>query len=85
MNSLNNPQEIKVVALTEVFNADHRDKDNFIDSHVLTSTIRQDMSPNHGGVGLLIEKNLNFSTPEIPGQYIEGLIDIEGKTTVITT
>ena len=28
MNSLNNPQEIKVIALTEVFNADHRDKDN---------------------------------------------------------
>ena len=81
MNKQNNPQEIKVMVLTEIFNANEAEKNNYIDSHTFTSTTRHDRSPNHGGVGLLIEKTLNFRTPDLPDQFIEGLI--EGKTTII--
>ncbi len=69
------------MVLTEIFNADATEKDNYFDSHIFTSTTRHDRSPNHGGVGILIEKTLNFRTPDIPGQFIEGLI--EGKTVII--
>ena len=48
MNKQNNPQEIKVMVLTEIFNANEAEKNNYIDSHTFTSTTRHDRSPNHG-------------------------------------
>ena len=40
MNKQNNPQEIKVMVLTEIFNANEAEKNNYIDSHTFTSTTR---------------------------------------------
>ena len=74
-DGLNKPQEIKVLALTEIFNADSAEKDNYIQTHNFISSIRKDRSSNHGGIGFLIEKNLNFRTAEIDNLFIEGLIE----------
>ena len=74
-DGLNKPQELKVLALTEIFNADSTEKDNYIPSHNFISTIRKERSPNHGGIGFMIEKSLNYRSVEIENSFIEGLIE----------
>ena len=38
LEGLNKPQELKVLALTEIFNADSTEKDNYISTHNFIST-----------------------------------------------
>ena len=74
-DGLNKPQEIKVLVLTEIFNADSAEKDNYISSHNFISTIRKERSPNHGGIGFLIEKGLSYKAVQVENMFIEGLIE----------
>ena len=74
-DGLNRPQDIKILALTEIFNADSSEKDNYIPTHNFISSIRKERSPNHGGLGFLIEKSLSFKVIEVENMFIEGLIE----------
>ena len=80
-DGLNRPQDVKILTLTEIFNADSSEKDNYIPTHNFISSIRKERSSNHGGVGFLIEKNLSFKLIEVENMFIEGLI--ESKAIVV--
>ena len=45
-DGLNRPQDIKILALTEIFNADSSEKDNYIPTHNFISSIRKERISN---------------------------------------
>ena len=53
MGQIENRSRIKAITLTEIFNADHTEKNNYLDSHTLVSACR--ISNKHrGGTGIMI-------------------------------
>ena len=45
-DGLNRPQDVKILTLTEIFNADSSEKDNYIPTHNFISSIRKERISN---------------------------------------
>ena len=74
LGQLHNTEHAKAITLTEIFNADHNDKNNFTESHVLISACRTS-NKNRGGVGILIHESLQFTTPTINHDYLDEIFE----------
>ena len=74
LGQLPNTEHAKAITLTEIFNADHNEKNNFIESHVLISACRTS-NKNRGGVGILIHESLQFTTPTINHDYLDEIFE----------
>ena len=73
-DSYSNLAHVKIIALTEIFNADSQDKNNYLKTHTLTSACR-DTNPNRGGVGIMVQNQLQFTVIDIEDSFLEGLFE----------
>ncbi len=64
----------KAITLTEIFNADHSEKNNYVESHTLVSACREN-NKNRGGVGILIHDSLQFTMPSIAHNHLEDIFE----------
>ena len=74
IGQIENNTRIKAITLTEIFNADHTEKNNYLDSHTLVSACR--ISNKHrGGVGIMIHDSLQFTTAAIVHDHKEDIFE----------
>ena len=74
LNQLQYKAHAKAITLTEIFNADHNEKNNYVESHTLVSACRT-TNKNRGGVGVLIHESLQFTTANIEHNYLEDIFE----------
>ena len=70
LGQVQHTEHIKAITLTEIFDANHLEKNNFVESHTLISACRES-NKNRGGVGILIHDSLQFSAPTITHNLLE--------------
>ena len=74
LGQLQHKEHAKAITLTEIFNADHNEKNNYVESHVLVSACRES-NKNRGGVGILVHDTLQFTTPNINHCYLKDIFE----------
>ena len=74
LGQIQNIEHTKAITLTEIFNADHNEKNTFVESHILVSACRVS-NKNRGGVGILVHKSLQFTTPTINHSYMDEIFE----------
>ena len=79
LGQIDHKEHVKAITLTEVVNADHTEKNYFVDSHTLLSACREN-NKNRGSVGILVLDSLQSTVPNISHNY---LADIFESITVI--
>jgi exonuclease III len=80
LDDFDNLSFVKIIGITEIFNADSKEKNNYLSTHTLTSTCRSD-NINRGGIGFLVSNEIQFSEVEIEEDFREGLF--ESKTILV--
>ena len=74
LGQLQNKEHAKAITLTEIYNADHNEKNNFVESHILVSACRAS-NKNRGGVGVLVHETLQFTTPIINHSFMDEIFE----------
>ena len=74
LGQLQHKEHAKAITLTEIFNADHNEKNNFVESHILISACRAS-NKNRGGVGVLVHETLQFTTPIINQSFMDEIFE----------
>ena len=74
LNSLKNVQHARAITLTEVFDVDHTEKNNYLNSHTLVSKCRKG-NAKRGGAGILVADECQFSIPDLKTSFREGFFE----------
>ena len=72
LNVVDNPSRVKLMGLTEVFCCG--DKNNYLEDHVLVARERPS-NKNRGGVAFLVANHLQYTTPHINNDFIDGVFE----------
>ena len=67
---IRDPSRIKLMGISETFACGT--KNNYLETHVLVARERQ-CNPDRGGVAFIVQNDLQYTIPHLPGDFHDGL------------
>lgn len=72
IQTIRDPARIKLMGISESFACGS--KNNYLETHVLVARERQS-NPDRGGVAFLLQNDLHYTTPHLPDDFHDGLME----------